>query len=193
MSALISGLSALFHYWWDKYVLPSQLPSSARPQTSRLDFTRHIEPLYFTRDIGGEYHVATPQPTVFGDPCPSNHGLYEEIEGAAANAVAVQQLKFLLSQAPLIDAPSDFLRRMSGSVTKFGYIHPLTMAKFQSTVETATLVQKRKTSKPASAAGYITIGSSPTRWVLTTLMPEDRIIFSQNPLPGLEKTLTKQS
>lgn len=87
------------------------------------------------------------------------------------------QLKFLLSQAPMIDAPTD--RFSAGRVvTQFAYIHPKTLAKISG--GQCTVLH----SNP-----YVLLPPSRTRWVSTSLMPEDRVIYTPNPLPGLTKLL----
>jgi hypothetical protein len=87
------------------------------------------------------------------------------------------QLKFLLSQAPMIDAPTDrFNASRAGS--RFAYIHPKTLAKVAG--GQCTILH----SKP-----YVLLSPSPSRWVSTSLMPEGRVIYTPNPLPGLTKLL----
>ena len=78
------------------------------------------------------------------------------------------QLKFLLSQAPMIDWQPDFPRR---SVTPYAYVHPKTIAS-----------AARFVSGP-----FLMFPPSPTKWLLTSLMPEGRVIFSPNVFPGLDK------
>lgn len=95
---------------------------------------------------------------------------------AAAHA-EIKQLKFLLASAPMIDVPThdsmEFLRRAGA---RFGYIHPKTMAKisFQPVLHYT-----------------IMFPGSKTLWVLTSLMPEGRVLFSSIALPGIEKILAK--
>jgi hypothetical protein len=88
----------------------------------------------------------------------------------------IDQLKFLLASAPMTVAPvvSDpgSRTRLMGARTKFAYIHPKTISGF-----TWGMPPKRAIKFPGS----------PTLWLLTSLMPEGRIIFSDLPIPGFEK------
>jgi len=98
---------------------------------------------------------------------------------ASAHESTIKQLKFLLASAPMIDVPADpraareWTKRVS---TPFAYIHPKTMAKI--------------TFEPVKGSFMIFPGS-PTKWVLTSLMPERRVIFSPLAIPGLEKILAE--
>jgi len=96
---------------------------------------------------------------------------------AAAHA-EITQLKFLLASAPMIDAPKplDAAGWFRRSVTSFGYIHPRTMAQYRSS--TGSILH-----------GFMILPGSPTKWILTSLMPEGRVIFSPLAIPGLEKIL----
>ena len=87
------------------------------------------------------------------------------------------QLRFLLNEAPMMDMPRG-LDRLAHSVTRYAYVNPKTFADATSGVYAA-----------AVARPYIFIRPSPTKWVMTTLMPEGRVIFSQSPLPGIENIL----
>lgn len=95
----------------------------------------------------------------------------------SAYEATIKQLKFLLACAPMIDVPVDtfqarqWVRRASGP---FAYIHPKTMAKI--------------TFEPVKGS-FMVFPGSPTKWVLTSLMPERRVIFSPLAIPGLEKIL----
>lgn len=86
--------------------------------------------------------------------------------------VAISQLKFLLSQAPMHMAPEDRFRATQ-STAKFAYIHPKTFVKYQ--------------EHPVRAYGKV-VGSQ-TKWVMTSLMTEGHVIYSPNPIPGIEKLL----
>lgn len=89
--------------------------------------------------------------------------------------VMVKQLSFLLEQAPMLDAEPIDLRRMKGMVTSYAYVHPVTFSK----------MTDGKTS--IAATGFTTITPSPTKWVVTSLMPKGRIILTPNAMPFLEK------
>lgn len=92
-------------------------------------------------------------------------------------SIVENQLRFLLSQAPMLDAPTD-LGAAAHSVTKFAYVHPKTFATFT-----------KGAYSPKSSAPYVQIRPSPTKWIITTLMPEGVVIYTSNPLPGIEKLL----
>ena len=94
-----------------------------------------------------------------------------------SSKVVENQLRFLLSQAPMIDAPAD-LFNAGRAVTKFAYVHPKTFAAFT-----------KGAYAPKSSAPYVQISPSRTKWVITTLMPEKVVIYTSNPLPGIEKLL----
>jgi hypothetical protein len=95
------------------------------------------------------------------------------------NAEAAQ-LRFLLSQAPMIDAPTD--RFNAGrAVTNFAYIHPKTLAK----VAGGDCTIRHSTP-------YVILPPSSTKWVSTSLMPEGRVIYTPNSLPGLTKILASE-
>lgn len=91
----------------------------------------------------------------------------------AASRAQVQQLKFLLSQCPIIDAPTN-AQQIGACRSRFAYVHPKTMARLPG------LSTKSDLRRPL---GHF------TNWVATSLMPEDRVVYSPNPLPGLEKNL----
>ena len=91
------------------------------------------------------------------------------------------QFEFLLSQAPMIDAPTD-KARLEASRTAYAYISPETFrsfAKFSSEAQCAI----------SHGRSWFTAPSSPTRYVITKLMPDSRIIYSSNPIPVIEKFL----
>lgn len=91
-----------------------------------------------------------------------------------AQRTEINQLKFLLASAPMIDAPNERIRYACG-VSPFAYIHPKTIAKYA------------MSAVPQSV--WLKFPGSPTKWILTSLMPEDRVIYSPLPMPGLEKRL----
>src|ERR1035437_8324776 len=82
----------------------------------------------------------------------------------------VRRVEFLLSQAPLQHAPTDY-NRASCAVTKYAYVHPMTWQKFTGDYSATPQVKR--------------ISMSPTKWVLTFLMPEGTVIYSPNAMPGL--------
>lgn len=94
------------------------------------------------------------------------------VEHYHAACAAISQLKFLLSQAPMHMAPEDRFRATQATA-KFAYIHPKTFVQYQ--------------ERPVTAYGKVV--GSPTKWVMTSLMPEGQVIYSPNPIPGIEKLL----
>ena len=113
---------------------------------------------------------ADPQPSILRDWSGSS-------PAHVSSKVVENQLRFLLSQAPMIDAPAD-LFNAGRAVTKFAYVHPKTFAAFT-----------KGAYAPKSSAPYVQISPSRTKWVMTTLMPEKVVIYTSNPLPGIEKLL----
>lgn len=92
----------------------------------------------------------------------------------------VDQLKFLLAVAPTIDAPNprDARSVFLGSRSPFAYIHPKTMAQYGTALDKVP-------------HGVVVKPGSPTRWVLLSLVPEGRVIYSSLAIPGLEKILAQ--
>lgn len=123
-------------------------------------------PTYFVGHSDGSYSKADPQPTLdlFGRGLPM-----KETEN--------RQLKFLLSQAPMIDAPVD-LFNAGRAVTKYAYVNPKTFAKFT-----------KGAYAPKGSAPFIQVRPSSTKWVITSLMPEGTVLYTPNSLPGIEKLL----
>lgn len=119
-----------------------------------------------------------------GGPIPHVFSSLGPVAGALAEAHAeIKQLKFLLASASMMDAPqtwdaASWFRRV---ITPFGYIHPKTMAHYHT----------NSTMLPSMIGGLTVFSGSPTKWILTSLMPEDRVILSTQPVPGLEKILAR--
>jgi hypothetical protein len=91
------------------------------------------------------------------------------------STVLIKQLSFLLEQAPMMDVAqfSDFTR-LQDSRAPYAYIHPSTFAQI--------------TNGRVPVKGAVTvIPRSPTRWVVTSLMPVGRVIFTPNAMPFIEK------
>lgn len=124
----------------------------------------NLEPTYFVMHPDNTYSAAKPQPRVRVQPYSFDN-----------STIAV--LQFLLSQAPMIDAPRDKWNA-ARATTRFAYIHPKTLAAIASGECTI------RHGKP-----YVVLSPSQTRWVSTSLIPEGRVIYSPNPVPGLEKLL----
>lgn len=125
-----------------------------------------LAPTYFVIHPNGHIIAADPQPTV---------DLYGR--GLPMKEVENKQLRFLLSQAPMIDAPAD-LFNAGRAVTKYAYVHPKTFAAFT-----------KGSYAPLTSAPYVRIKPSGTKWVITSLMPEKQVIYTPNALPGIEKLL----
>lgn len=104
--------------------------------------------------------------------------LLHEWDGHRARFLAeTQQLKFLLSQAPMIDMITK--DRFAAVRTPFAYVHPKTLSKASGDAACGL----------SHGRQYVMFPRSPTKWVVLTSMPEDRVIFTPNPIPGLEKIL----
>jgi hypothetical protein len=87
------------------------------------------------------------------------------------------QIMFLLNQAPMMDMiPVD---RAAVACAPFAYVHPKTLAKASGNAA-CTLNHGRQ---------YFVFLGSPTKWIVTSWMPEGRVIFTPNPMPGIEKIL----
>jgi hypothetical protein len=87
-----------------------------------------------------------------------------------------QQLRFLLSQAPMQTAPVDLFTAQR-AVTAYAYVHPDTFE---------TILGRR-----INAYGGI-YPMRQTRWVQTVLMPKGTVIYGPNAMPGsyLSGTIT---
>lgn len=90
------------------------------------------------------------------------------------------QVLFLLTQAPIMDAPTTM--PFAGVGAKFVYIHPATFSKL---MRTSLDFGVLKTS-------VCSHGPKSSRWVLTPLLPEGRVIYSANQMPGLESLIARQ-
>jgi hypothetical protein len=77
-----------------------------------------------------------------------------------------------------MDAPSQ-RDRVLASRAPFAYIHPITFA--------GILFFMRYTSGPELSVTIFP--GSPTKWVVTSLMPTGRVIYSPLQIPGIEKIL----
>jgi hypothetical protein len=80
----------------------------------------------------------------------------------------VAGLRFLLEQAPMLNAPTD-LMGAAHAVTPFAYIHPDTFG---------MMLRMHVVDKPSYR-----IAPSPTAWIMTTLMPRGRVIYTPNKMP----------
>lgn len=93
----------------------------------------------------------------------------------AEEQLLFDQTKFLLSQAPLMNLPTDVCR-LQGSVIKYAYVNPITFAK---------VAKRQGYAGPADEDWGAQVSGSPTQWVFTPLLPEGTVIFSPNQMPGL--------
>ena len=111
---------------------------------------------------------------------PAFSSLQPVADALAAAHSDIRQLKFLLASAPMMDAPSKYEGPswFKRAITPFGYMHPKTMAQYQWIGDKVP-------------NGVVTMPGSNTRWVLTSLMPENRVILSPFQIPGLEKIMTR--
>ena len=70
-----------------------------------------------------------------------------------SSKVVENQLRFLLSQAPMIDAPAD-LFNAGRAVTKFAYVHPKTFAAFTKGAKTrSTCSRVARIARPLASPG----------------------------------------
>ena len=90
---------------------------------------------------------------------------------------ALHQIQFLLDQAPMQNAPAN-LMLAAHAVTKYAYVHPNTYCKFTNW-RFGALDRTRGVELQSRL-----ISPSPTQWILTSLMPEGRVIFTPNEIPG---------
>lgn len=126
------------------------------------DEEAHLQPLYFVTHPDGDFSVANPQPVL--NPREERVNFHELEVQRFEN----EQRKWLLSIAPMIEVPAGEREFVCRGRSPFGYIHPKTFAK----------------QNPAGKKTF-------TKWIVTSLMPEDRVIFSPFPLPGTEKRYGK--
>lgn len=119
----------------------------------------------------------SPKPITATDALQGTVNQYLRDSLAQANA-QIAHLTFLLASAPMIDMfkakDYDAKTRMANIQIPFAYIHPKTLAPF-----TIGMPPKRAYTFPGSR----------TVWVPMSTMPEDRVIFSPLPVPGIEKIL----
>jgi hypothetical protein len=93
-----------------------------------------------------------------------------KVDSTVAENVIITQLKFLLEQAPMLDAaPIDFMR-LSDMRAPYAYAHPITFAQMSQ-------------GRVPVTKGFTVVPRSPTRWVVTTLMPVGRILLTPNAMP----------
>lgn len=130
------------------------------------DESEFLEPLYFVTHPDNSFSVANPQPSLAPDFEVRKQMLADIGQLLSERAM----LKFLLGNAPMIDAIDPTL--LTRGATAFAYINPKTFAKL---------------SRGKIATGDYRFPPPPTRWLCTSLMPEDRVIFSPTALPGTEK------
>ena len=86
------------------------------------------------------------------------------------------QRYFLLEQAPMLDMVWDISRLMALR-TPFAYVNPTTFEKLRSPGATITPINNMTQA--------YRLGGAPTYWVVTDLMPPNRMILSSNLMPGL--------
>ena len=151
-------------------------PFDSVPEPSKLYFERlpirHIlvdpptKPLYFVMHPDETYSVADPQPLLLPEDWTGERDRLARLHARADTTIT--QLRFLLNQAPMLIAPDDRLRA-AHAITPYAYIHPKTF-------ETLSGVSKN--------VPYFKFPPSPTKWVWTELVPEGRVIYTPNEMPG---------
>jgi hypothetical protein len=105
-----------------------------------------------------------------------NHSLVMDDQKSTIHKLDIEtcQLRFLLDQAPMMDMITK--HRFQACITKFAYVHPDTLAK--ASADAARIL--------SHGAKTVKFPKSPTLWVVTPLMPKDRVIFTPNLLPGFD-------
>lgn len=112
----------------------------------------------------GEYGFSSPENAVFRATFAEEHGVEQAVE--------ISKLKFIVSQAPMMNMPE--LSRLGNVGSKFAYVHPGTIA------DLAVMSPLPKDIVEVSLRG------GQTRWILTKLMPPCAVIFSPNAMPGVK-------
>ena len=92
-----------------------------------------------------------------------------------------RRMHFLVNNAPLLNLstesnPRDTMAKLGRVGTKFAYLHPTTFAQATGIVR----------NDPMVSEGRIAPGK--TRWIYTLTLPIGAVIFSNNAMPGLEKS-----
>lgn len=82
-----------------------------------------------------------------------------------------EKLQFLLNQAPMMDFPAERERVMAAR-SSYAYINPATLPPYLT---------------PVGQPDCVVYPGMPTVWVLTTMIPPGRVIFSPNRIPYLGK------
>lgn len=88
-----------------------------------------------------------------------------------------QQLMFLLSQAPMQNAPTEVMQARK-AVTRYAYISPKAFMK----------LGFNSLPFKANETGKVVLNSSfenSTTWIITPLMPEYGVIYGPNLMPGI--------
>jgi hypothetical protein len=127
-----------------------------------------VQPDYYTRHPDNKFRLAVPQPV--------HQRTVVAVSANTESKMVTEQLRFLLSQVPMREAPKDLFEARR-SVTPFAYVHPKTWSKFTHMVENL------------ECRAYFSLGGSPTKWVVTSLMPEGTAVYTPNAMPGIEKLL----
>lgn len=131
----------------------------------------------------------------YGDQCSLTHKIEEELKQETIRANQNQdkidqlnraldiaakeqmQIKFLLSQAPVHNAPETMFQ-FERAITKYAYINPATLAQI--------------TKILSYDGGVVQLPTRPTKWLVSKFMPISGVIYSPNPIPGFKLPEEKQ-
>jgi hypothetical protein len=95
----------------------------------------------------------------------------------AAARIRVQQLEWLVTQLPILNAPdadADVLNRLARATSQYAYVNPKTWQKLMRSAEQPT-------------CGWTKIKSTcPTKFVITELIPEGGMLFTPHKMPGVD-------
>lgn len=112
----------------------------------------------------------------------NNQNEIEDLTHSLATVIdSLAQARFLLDQAPMLDAPEDRHGAASYSYPAYIYIHPRTFS---------CLTNYQYAEKEGISSGLL-FGPSQIKWVRTFLMPQGRVILSPNAIPNLDLFLER--
>ena len=163
--------------WPEQISVPREIFSLPRPR-------------YFIMQTDGLFILAEPQPLIW----PLDLGAQEgdivdwsiRRPGHISNAEMlfrfqseIQQLRFIVESAPMLAIPEDgpmgtAIDRLRKSVVPYAFIHPESWVKL--------------TNYSLDSRKFWRLGNSPTKWILTELMPKERMLLTQELMPGVSLT-----
>ena len=150
--------------------------------------SERLQPQYYVKHPDDSYSVADPQPVYIpeGETVTWKNMGPEEIRWGVLPAkqallTQIKQLRFIVDQAPMMNAPEglDALSRLNNSVIPYIYINPKTWE--------AITISLFSTGTARPKYPYYRISRRcPTRFVPTDLIPEGRMLCTPNKIPGIE-------